>query len=273
MPFETFRIGYRKWFDIWVDHRYFLNFGEQPFEKLDDSGTPIDIQATLRQIRNQYDVSLFWQIRPDIATAEFMRNQRIIFKPIPRGIRVGVAVHADETPLIEVADGLTLTFEIQLIDGYFMTYTDLEKPVMDALTQPEIVPEGGVPVARNRVFRWQNQAGSDQLNTGETIHLTDLMRFVPEDGRVARPPIGIITIEHTATNSLLDGGQVPANPPNFRVTLRNRTTEWAYRDTVVGSFALVQYGRIPVELSGRRLSNPTPASTAFRVDRYRSIIF
>ena len=52
--------------------------------------------------------------------------------------------------------------------------------------------------------------------------------------------------------------RVPANPPNFRITLRNRTTQWAYRDTVVGSFALVQYGRIPVELGGRRLPNPTP---------------
>ena len=86
-----------------------------------------------------------------------------------------------------------------------MTYTNLDRPVMDALTQPEIVLEGGVPVARIGVFRWQNQAGSDQSNTSETIQLTDLVRFTPTDGRVARPPIGIVAIQHTAANSLLDG--------------------------------------------------------------------
>ena len=115
MPLETFRLGYRKWFDIWVDHRYFLDFGEQPFEKLGDPGTPVDIQATLRQIRNQYDVSLFWQIRPDAATAELMQNHVSFLSQYHEGFGFAWAVSADETPLIEVANGLTLTFEIHLI--------------------------------------------------------------------------------------------------------------------------------------------------------------
>jgi hypothetical protein len=274
MPFETFRIGYRKLFDVWVDHRYFLDFREQPFELVDAPATPVDIKVTLLQISRRYNVNQFWQIKPNADTEELMQNQQLIFKPIPRGFRVGIAVKEDENPKIALPESLALTFEIHPTDGYFMIYTDIEKVVADALAQPIAVVEDGLPVLRNQVFRLQNQSGTDMLTTNETIQLADLMVFKPEEGRVQRPPMGLIQISHTSANSFLDAnGRVSSNPPNFRVLLRNRLTEWEYRQQPVGSFVLVRFGRITAELNGRQLPNPTPANTVYRNGQFRSVIF
>lgn len=279
MAFETFSVGYAKLLDVWVQHRYFLNYGITPFENI--AIVPDDIRLALQKISNQYNVQNFWHIQADTRTQALMNNQKIIVKPIPYGLRIGVAVNDDNTPFIELPSELKLTFEIMLNDGYFMIYTDIEKTVSDALSETIISTEGGKFVLRNQIFRLKNNIGNELLNVDETIKDGDLTIFIPEASRIQRPPMGLIEITHSATNSLLEvDGKVKTNPPNFKVILKNRFTTWETSKGILvePAFArpLVKNGRIEAyNSSNRKLPNPTPSSTVFRENdnAFHSVIY
>ena len=276
MALETFRVGYAKLFDVWIEHHYFLDFGEISFQNI--SLLPVDTQLALQRIGEQYDVRKFWHIQPDISTKILMQNQKMIFKPIPRGVRVGVAIDENRKPQIPFSQGLKLTFEVALNDGYFMIYTQIEKAVADGLTQMVSVIEDNETVFRKNIFRFSNQGEGVVLNTNRTIQSSDLKVFVPEVGRTSPPPLGIIEIEHSAVKSLLDNeGKVSVNPPNFRLVLANRKTRWYYRNTEVagGMLPLVKYGRVEAELNGQKMANPTPVHTIYDAvsDSYFSHIY
>lgn len=273
MLLETFATGYETLFQVQILHRYFLNVGATAF----DVAAPSDaVRPALVAARRVYDVKQFWRLAPDAATLEALRNGRLLFKLLPDGFRVGVPTDAAHKPAVPLPDELTLRFLIYPTDANFSLYTDVDRAVLTALAQPEMVVVDGRATLVNRAFGWTNSATSLALNTNETIGAADLRPRLPGDG-ASGPPLGVIEIRHrTAAGgpSLLNGtGQVLS--PTFTAVLRNRSTNWEYRSTDLGQFPLVRTGRVAVSggSPSQPLPNSTPANTFDRDTGFVSIIY
>ena len=64
-------------------------------------------------------------MEPTRATQRLLNNHRLIFKTEPFGLRVLVPVTAQQTPLIPLMPGTTLTFQMRLTSPGFPLFTDL----------------------------------------------------------------------------------------------------------------------------------------------------
>jgi hypothetical protein len=262
---EKFTIGYKTLFSVQVLHRYFLNYGITAFE----AASP-DI---VKLIRNQYDISRFWQIKPDRTTYQVLKNQRMVFKNLPDGFIIGIETGGTNTPLIPFSTELRLVFEIYPTDPFFMLYTDIDKTVMDTLMKKvdEMIDSKIVRVGK--VFRLKNTSSTSQsLNSSEDIPSSSIETYQNTEGG-KKQPLGYIEIRHAPpTASLLSGGTVQSNLV-FTILLRNRSTIWEFGATGLGTHPLVANGRIPVLASGKQLSNPTPSTTSYKSGNFVSIIY
>ncbi len=254
---EKFLIGYRRLFKVEVLHRYFLDVGQTPYDFAPavPSADELKKLAELRLVRANYDVKSFWAIQPTPATQLRLRNQRLIFAPLPDGFQVGVSVDPLGKPQIPLAEGLALTFAISLIDGFFPLYTELSLATMNSLAK------GG------QVAWLQNKAGTNLLNAGGTLgSVPDELKARDTAEATNAPVFGLVNIVHNPTLglSLLDGGGQPETDQVFRIVLLNRVTVWQYQAASLGSFGLVQHGRIALSSGDKALPNPGPATTAYR---------
>lgn len=261
MPFETFTVGYKMLFKVEVLHRYALNWGTKAF---DDAALPPADRRVLDTIRRQYDAGRFWQITPDAATRSALQGLHMVFKTLSDGFCVGVETDAAGAPFIALPADLHLLFEVRLVDPVFLTYTDIDKSVCDDLMK------------NGKVFRFQNSgSGAQTLNTGETIGAADLEDYAPPPGGVQKRPLGYLDIWHLPPSpSLLDGGgSVPASQV-FQILLANRSTLWQSGGAAQGQHPLVANGLIALmDSGGKKLPNPTPATTFYQNNQFISIIY
>ncbi len=267
MPFEAFIIGYKLLFKVEVQHRYFRNFGirdfEQPVLPGDTPSEQVFFTKTVQLLEKQYEVSRFWRIEPDTVTRAILRNQHMVFKNLPDGFCVGIETKGT-VPVIPLPDDLHLVFEVRLNDPDFLTYTDLDKSVCDDLMK------------NAKVFRFTNAGtGSQDLNSNETIAISDLVTYAPPAGMLQKRPLGYLDLQHVPpTASLLNGVNVPVGQV-FKILLANRTTRWTSGGTDVpgNPHPLVANGLVAVSLSGKKLPNPTPATTTYQTNEFVSIIY
>ncbi len=122
---------YKSLFHINIHHGYFLDKGEEKYEKVeptDDEMSPEDKDEAIKE----YDVSEFLTISPSDFTKTQFRNYRMMMRPSTSGFRVLVntlerTVEDDKKyePLIPLEDNTYLTFEIQATDEYFYNYSNV----------------------------------------------------------------------------------------------------------------------------------------------------
>jgi hypothetical protein len=265
---EKFTIGYKTLFSVQVLHRYFLNHGSTAFD-----AAPLDEQKTVKLIRNQYDISRFWHIKPDRVTYQTLKNQRMVFKNLLDGFMIAVETGGTNSPFIPFPTELRLVFEIYPTDPFFMLYTDIDKTVMDTLMKKIDETIDGKTMRVSKVFRLKNTGSTSQsLNSSEDIPLSSIETYQNTEGG-REQPLGYIEIRHApSTVALLNGGNVQTNLV-FTIPLRNRSTIWEFEATGLGTHPLVANGRIPVLASGKQLSNPTPSTTSYKSGNFVSIIY
>jgi hypothetical protein len=257
---EKFTIGYKILFTVQVLHRYFLNFGDKAF---DAAILLPDDQKAVQLLRKQYETKRFWQIQPDNTTRQTLKNYRMVFKETPEGFRLGVETDNTGHPSIPFPTDLKLVFEVYQTDDFFMVYTNIKPPVMDAM------------VRANKVFRLKNTGtASETLNSGEEIPSISLETYQNTEGGLKKKPLGYIEISHNPTTSLLSGGAVQNNLI-FTILLGNRETTWVFEGThlVPDPLPLVANGLIVVSSGVQQLPNPTPATTFYKSGNFVSIIY
>jgi hypothetical protein len=256
---EKFTIGYKKLFSVQILHRYFLNYGGRYFDANDLS---IAEQRVFNLLKSQYDISRFWQIKPDKTTAQLLKNQRMVFKNQADGFIIGVEKVAGNVPSIDFPLGMRLVFEVHLMDPYFMIYTDFFKDV------PANIDVAKSLMKENKVFRLKNSGTVNLINSSEDIPDSSLETYQNREG-VKKQPMGYIEIS-----------DIPPVTTNlvFTLLLGNRSTKWEYGTATldpIGPYPLVANGRIPVRAIGKLLllPNPTPSTTVYKDGDFISIIY
>jgi hypothetical protein len=266
MPPETFSISYDILFRVKVLHRYFLNYATRAY---DASGLSEEEKKIIGIIRLNYEISKFWQITPGENTRHVLKNLQMIYRPLPDGFCLAVATESS-LPLVPLPEELNLYFGIYPTDNFFLNYTNITKPVLDKLLK------------ENQLFVLSNKAtlpdlAANTLNANETIAATDLLerKDAPAGEISTRAPLGFIHIRHSlsAGISLLSAGGKVQHPLTFNLKLKNRATQWQYKENSLGLKPLVQHGLIPATAGGKELSNPTLAATIYKDDDFYSIIY
>ena len=122
---------YKSLFHINIHHGYFLDKGEEKYEKVeltDDEMSPEDKDEAIKE----YNVSEFLTISPSDFTKTQFRNYRMMMRPSTSGFRVLVNTlertiedHKKYEPLIPLEEDAYLTFEIQARDPYFYNYSNV----------------------------------------------------------------------------------------------------------------------------------------------------
>jgi len=122
---------YKSLFQINIHHGYFLDKGEEKYEKVevsDDEMSPEDKDEAIKE----YNVSEYLKITPSDFTKTQFRNYRMMMRPSASGFRVLVNTlerKIGETkryqPIIPLEDTMYLTFEVQATDPYFYNYSDV----------------------------------------------------------------------------------------------------------------------------------------------------
>lgn len=122
---------YKPLFHINIHHGYFLDKGEEKYEKVELTDEEMSLEDKNEAIK-EYDVSEFLTISPSDFTKTQFRNYRMMMRPSASGFRVLVNTlerTVDDVerykPLIPLEDNSYLTFEIQATDQYFYNYTDV----------------------------------------------------------------------------------------------------------------------------------------------------
>lgn len=122
---------YKSLFQFNIHHGYFLDKGEEKYEKVeltDEEMSPEDKSEAIKE----YDISEFLTISPSDFTKTQFRNYRLMIRPSSSGFRVlvnalerTVAGQKRFEPIIPLEDDLHLTFEIQATDEYFYNYSNV----------------------------------------------------------------------------------------------------------------------------------------------------
>ena len=113
---------YKSLFYLNIHHGYFLDKGEEKYEKVDIADDEMSSEDKDEAIK-EYDVSEYLKITPSDFTKTQFRNYRMMMRPSASGFRVLVntleRTIEDTTkyePLIPLEDEMYLTFEIQATD-------------------------------------------------------------------------------------------------------------------------------------------------------------
>ncbi len=148
----SFRIAYKPLIEVKIDHDYFLDNGDDKFITMDEEEQKVQL--------SDYVVDRYLEIVPTPITQMQLKNHKILFKVSNRGFVL--FIHAEKyekasdssevyAPKIELADDLTLTFELRYKDSYFINYTNNTvgdeaqlycftnvRPITEAVSFPDI---------------------------------------------------------------------------------------------------------------------------------------
>lgn len=116
-------ILYKSLFEIKLLHHFFLNKGEQEWDKMS--------QEDKDRMESNYDIREIFDIIPTQESAKSLSSHSCIFKKTSSGLLVGIKAEADKTnpgkfkSYIPLADNLTFRFLVKLKDMNFMNYSAL----------------------------------------------------------------------------------------------------------------------------------------------------
>jgi hypothetical protein len=125
-----FVITYKTLFEVRLLHHYHLDkAGEDSDYVLFDLATDAEQEEALRK----YDVSSFLSIRPTEACSSLLRKHNCIFQQRESGFIIAVKVQHDDglnayVPFVSLADDLAFTFRYNIVDPYFLNYSNIPLP-------------------------------------------------------------------------------------------------------------------------------------------------
>jgi hypothetical protein len=114
---------YKSLFEINILHHFFLNKGEQEWDKMS--------QEDKDKMEYNYDIREIFDISPTPESIKSLSSHSCIFKKTATGILVGVKAKPDQlnsgkfNSFVPLADNLTFRFLLRLKDLNFMNYTAL----------------------------------------------------------------------------------------------------------------------------------------------------
>ena len=116
----SFTVEYKTLFEIRIIHHYFLDNGEQLFDKLDDS--------TKNDFLTKYHVHDFINIVPTESCDKILKNLNCIYKNTSTGLIVKIQVKKQNdkyVPCIDIDKDVSFRFRLEFIDINFNNYTSL----------------------------------------------------------------------------------------------------------------------------------------------------
>lgn len=113
-------LTYETFFELKILHHFFLDNGEELYDKLSDKEK--------FKIQNKYRVQDFLSIVPTAHTMKLLSGNQILCKATDQGLITGVRYKMEagkKKPLVAPDDSLVLNFRISIHDGLFNNYTSL----------------------------------------------------------------------------------------------------------------------------------------------------
>jgi len=114
---------YKRLFEVNILHYFFLNKGEQEWEKMS--------KEDKEKMESNYDIREIFEITPTLESANSLHSHSCIFKKTSKGFLVGTKAKPDAlipgkyNSFVPLADTLTFRFLVRLKDLNFMNYTAL----------------------------------------------------------------------------------------------------------------------------------------------------
>ncbi|MEZ5104838.1 MAG: hypothetical protein R2757_10105 [Draconibacterium sp.] len=288
----AFAIKYRELFKVSIHHLFFLNKGEDEFNSMNDSNKSKQLES--------FNVNEVFKIIPIAETARKLNGHHLVFKAQRDGFSVWAKVTGigNDEPFVSLADELSFTFVLKLIDPGFYNYTDLKMENARKtyyFSNKRLNTESGS-------FPLINSSGDNQ-NIDETFVLSDDGELNEKEKLTPAEKnnlFGIISLfvkgDDIALNLTTTQGKLFVKK-EFEIQLNNRKTFWRYifnsNQSVNGSddvkvedadskvlvtktdHPLTDKGFIALELGGAELPNPDKGLSIFNAadNNYYSEIY
>lgn len=117
---------YKMLFDIRILHHFFLDEGSDVYQ---ESGGGVPLQSRFDHNRLTHNLPDFLRIVPTRRTQQVMKNHKVVFQQYDDGIRASMKRKPSiepHQPFIEFGSDFMLDFTIEIVDPYFVNYTDIE---------------------------------------------------------------------------------------------------------------------------------------------------
>ncbi|VXB30428.1 conserved hypothetical protein [Flavobacterium sp. 9AF] len=222
----SFTITYKTLCEITVLHSYFLNNGTDEFSSMTD--------AQKAKMLKNYKYKNYLEIIPSQATAKLLKNNHLVFIPLPNSIKIGVKVdpNNENATFANIALDTTLDFIIRIKDYLFENYTAITATsqqlfyISNAKPVDEPVSFKYIPLASEAVFI------ADDYKVTEVSKAKILASF---EANEKTGIFGVVSLKMQADNSnlnLLSPLQEIIIPtPTFKIHFDNRKTFWKYIKT------------------------------------------
>lgn len=247
--------------EVIILHGYHLDNGLTAYDAMTD-----DAKA---KALKKYDLRNLFDIVPTAATAQKLRNHRILSVVVNDGLRLMITTKkTDSIPLTGLADGEIFVFLMKAKSPAEFNYStqlpdNRSRILFFSNYQPSEITTALTPVPL--MTDTKHADDSFLLNAADSTKALDLYVPAGERGGIT----GIICIKTKgvgATHDLLTTGSVKANAPKFKIHFDAKKTFWKYKKESV-SFVAETAVALPLTKNGFININPatdfttTPTTT------------
>ena len=272
----SFSITYQSLVEVDILHNYFLDDGSMEFSSM--SG---DEQKNRLK---RYEVATFIDIIPSQDTFTQLNNHHLVFKKTKTGFTVysKIADGSTNTPFVELANDLKLTFLLKLSDRLFGNYTnlDLSAPGMFYFTNTK-------PATAGTGFKYISKSNEATLITNAHQISVDTIKNI-YDGLKGQEKLGLFGLINLGMigdsgdlNILTTHGKLRVQPQIFNIHFDNRETFWRYKNasddsevfTTNSANPLTKHGFIEIDHNGDKFPNPTANQIKRETNNFFSEIY